>query len=217
MKLYGISGIGADQRVFRYLTLDCELIPIEWIDPMKSESVEAYAERLSQKIDIGESFGILGVSFGGLVAMEISKKLNPEITVLISSVESSKEIKSIYRILGKSKLLKIIPRRLFKPPQLVANWLFGVKNKKLLKEILNDTDLKFAKWAMNEFACWQNTEQLNNKVLNIGGTNDKLIHPKKGNEVKLIEKGEHFMIVDRADEISQIINEALKDILENEN
>ncbi|MGB0839278.1 MAG: hypothetical protein ACPGXL_04005 [Chitinophagales bacterium] len=33
MKLYGISGLGADQRVFQYLNLDCELIPLDWIEP----------------------------------------------------------------------------------------------------------------------------------------------------------------------------------------
>ena len=49
MKLYAISGLGADQRVFKYLTLDCEIIPLEWIDPQKNEPLENYAIRLSEK------------------------------------------------------------------------------------------------------------------------------------------------------------------------
>ena len=210
MKLYGISGLGADKRVFKYLTLDCELIPIEWIEPSKEETIEDYSIRFSRVINTNEKFGIIGVSFGGLIAVELSKRLKPQLTILISSAETKKELRTIYQIIGKSKLLKFIPQIFFDPPRIVATWLFGAKKKKLLKQILDDTDLKFAKWAVNELVNWRNEEILSNRILKIGGTNDKLIPPKKDEYQKLIDKGEHFMIVDRADEISQIINAEIK-------
>jgi len=210
MKLYGISGLGADKRVFEYLTLDCTLIPIEWIEPLKNETIENYSIRFSKLINKEEDFGIMGVSFGGLIATEISKKLNPKLTILISSAETNTELRKIYRIVGKTKLLKTIPQFLFDPPRIIANWIFGAKNKKLLNQILDDTDLKFAKWAVNELANWKNNEMVSNPILKIGGTNDKLIPPKKDTNHKLIDKGEHFMIVDRANELSQIINEQIK-------
>ena len=212
MKLYGISGLGADKRVFQYLTLDCELIPIEWIPPREREPIEDYSTRLAKAIDVNERFGILGVSFGGLVAVEISKKLNPALTILISSVETSKELRSIYRSFGKSKLLQFLPQKLFNPPRIIANWFFGAKEKKLLKEILEDTDLRFAKWAINELLNWKNTEKLTNRILKIAGTNDKLIPPQEGNGIRLIEGGEHFMIVDRAAEISRMINDGMREM-----
>ena len=210
MKLYGISGLGADKRVFKYLTLDCELIPIEWIEPSKEETIEDYSIRFSRVINTNEKFGIIGVSFGGLIAVELSKRLKPQLTILISSAETKKELRTIYQIIGKSKLLKFIPQIFFDPPRIIATWLFGAKKKKLLKQILDDTDLKFAKWAVNELVNWRNEEILSNRILKIGGTNDKLIPPKKDEYQKLIDKGEHFMIVDRADEISQIINAEIK-------
>lgn len=80
----------------------------------------------------------------------------------------------------------------------------------MLSQILDETDLKFAKWAVNELLNWKNSEKISNPILKIGGTNDKLIPPKRDKNQRLIDKGEHFMIVDRAEEISQIINEALK-------
>ena len=107
-------------------------------------------------------------------------------------------------------MLKFIPPILFDPPRFIANWVFGAKKKKLLKQILDDTDLKFAKWAVNELVNWENEEMLSNRILKIGGTNDKLIPPRKDDNQRLIEKGEHFMIVDRADEISRIINDEIK-------
>ena len=210
MRLYGISGLGADKRVFKYLTLDCELIPIEWIEPREGESIEKYSIRFSELINKEEKFGIIGVSFGGLIAVEISKRFKPVLTILISSAETKKELRTIYRIIGKSKLLKLMPQFLFDPPRIIANWVFGAKKKKLLNQILDDTDLKFAKWAVNELANWKNNENITNPKLKIGGTNDKLIPPIRDKNQRLIEKGEHFMIVDRADEISQIINEEIK-------
>jgi len=210
MKLYGISGLGADKRVFEFLTLECELIPIEWIEPLKNETIENYAIRLSKSINKKEDFGIMGVSFGGLIAIEISKRLNPKLTILISSVETKWELRTIYRIIGKTKLLKLIPQFLFDPPRIIANWVFGAKKKKLLHQILDDTDLKFAKWAVNQLTNWKNGEKLSNPILKIGGTNDRLIPSKKDNNQRLIDKGKHFMIVDRADEISLIINEEVR-------
>ena len=208
MKLYGISGLGADKRVFEYLELDCKLIPIEWIEPLKNETIESYSIRISKSINREEDFGIMGVSFGGLVAVEISKRLNPKLTILISSAETRLELRLIYRIIGKTKLLKLIPQFLFDPPRIIADWIFGAVNKKLLNQILNDTDLYFAKWAVNQLTNWSNIKKLSNPVLKIGGTHDKLIPPNKNQ--RLVEKGEHFMIVDRADEISQIINEIIR-------
>ena len=210
MKLYGISGLGADKRVFEYLTLDCKLIPIEWLTPLKNEAIENYSIRFSQLINKEEDFGIMGVSFGGLIAVEISKNLNPKLTILISSAETKLELRAIYRIIGKTRLLKLMPQFLFDPPRIIANWVFGAKKKKLLNQILDDTDLKFAKWAVNELANWKNNEKLSNPILKIGGTNDKLIPPKKDKNQRLIDKGEHFMIVDKADEISRIINNEIR-------
>lgn len=211
MKLYGISGLGADKRVFEYLTLDCKLIPIEWIEPLKNETIENYSIRFSKSINKeDEDFGIVGVSFGGLIAVEISKKLNPKLTILISSAETKMELRRIYRIIGQTKLLKFLPQVLFDPPRIIANWIFGAKKKKILNQILDDTDLKFAKWAVNELTNWKNDKKLSNPILKIGGTNDKLIPPKKDKNQRLIDKGEHFMIVDKADEISRIINNEIR-------
>ena len=152
----------------------------------------------------------MGVSFGGLVAVEISKKLNPALTILISSAETKNELRSIYRLVGKSTFLKWLPTILFDPPRILANWIFGAKNKSLLKQILDDTDLKFAKWAANALFTWKNDETLITPILKIGGTCDKLIPPNNKEDQILIDKGAHFMIVDRAEEISRIINKAIR-------
>lgn len=206
MKIYGISGLGADERVFKYLSLKHEIIPLNWIKHDKNESLEHYASRLAAKIDANEDFGVLGVSFGGLVAVEISKILNPKVTILISSVETKNELGFVIKGLGKMKVVKYLPSKIFNPPKKIAHFLFGTENKELLNKILDDTDLDFTKWAVNKLLNWKNTTHLSS-VIKISGTNDKLLPPTKTDNTILIEKGEHFMIVDKAKEISEIINE----------
>lgn len=209
MKLYAISGLGADKRVFKYLKLSCELVVINWIEPKEAETIQHYATRLAKQVDTKEKYGILGVSFGGLVAVEMSKQLNPALTVLVSSAETKYELRSAYRLLGKSQLITIIPKTLLNPPRIIANWLFGTKEKELLNQILNDTDWRFAKWAVNELLRWDNQEKVSNQLLKISGTSDKLIPPSDENNLKLVHNGEHLMIIDKAESISQLINNEL--------
>jgi len=216
LKLYAISGLGADKRVFEYLKLDCKLVPIEWIQLTLKETIEDYAIRLSQVIDQNEEFGIMGVSFGGLVAVEMSKKLNPTLTILISSAETKNELRTIFRWFGKTQLLRILPAQWFDPPRWIAYLLFGTKKEKLLNSILDDTDPYFAKWAVNALLNWRNKERLKNP-LKISGTKDKLIPPSTDYSIKLIGDGGHFMIVDRAEEISRLINKRLKRLSDSRN
>ncbi len=211
MKVYGISGLGADKRVFNFITLNYPFTPIDWILPYKNESIEEYSKRLSSIIDTENDFCLIGVSFGGLIATEMSKFLKPKITILISSAHTKNELKSIFKWFGKTKVIKLIPTFLFYPPKFIASYLFGAKNNKLLNKILDDTDLSFVKWAIHELINWKNTTQLKN-VVKINGTNDKLIPPKGTTKMILIDKGEHFMIVDNAIEISNLINTEIKKV-----
>ena len=208
MKIYAISGLGADRRVFQYLKLDFELVPIDWITPKHDEPLTSYAKRLSKSISTEEEYIVLGVSFGGLVAVEVSKLLSPSLTVLVSSVEDYRELRSIYRLAGQLKLIRWIPKPLFNPPRSIACWLFGTDRKALLNDILNETDLNFAKWAVSALVSWKNTERVR-PILKISGSHDKLIPSANDKNTEVISGGEHFMVVDRASEISQIINEKI--------
>lgn len=206
MTIYAISGLGADKRVFEYLSLDFELVHLDWITPDKNEPISAYAKRLSSSININEPFGLIGMSFGGMVATEIAKQLNPKFTILISSAETKYELRPIYRWFGKLNIVQFFPKYCFNMPRRMAYYIFGAKNKALLKAILDDANIHFTKWAINEITRWKNTTSILN-CYKIGGTKDKLIPQKPSIKTTLIKNGEHFMIVDQANEVSEIIND----------
>ncbi len=207
MKVYAISGLGADRRVFSALNLDCDLEHIEWIAPLNlNERLEDYALRLSENIDFSEGVIVLAVSFGGLIATELNARKKIDSLILISSCDTHKGINPFFRYL--KFLIPLLPKRLLKPPLTLACWAFGTKQRSLLKTILNDSNLDFNKWAIYKLLNWTRERGAKN-VLKINGANDKLIRPESDRNTVLIERGEHFMIVDRADEVSAIINREL--------
>lgn len=207
MNLYMIGGLGADERVFKYLKLDTRIQVIRWLEPMPNQTLRSYSRRLLDQIHQKEEFGLLGVSFGGIVAVEISKLVKPQKLILISSVETSNQLPRIYRFLGRTRILNLIPSLMIKPPKLILGTLFGTKNTELLNQIIKDTEPKFIRWALNSIISWSNDSKIN-ETLRIHGTNDRLI-PLKGDAIQ-IKNGGHFMIVDRAAEISKLINEQMK-------
>lgn len=128
-----IGGLGADERVFKFLKLNCDFEIIKWINPEPKEELESYVNRLLKQINQDEEFGILGVSFGGIVAIEISKIIKPKKLILISSVESSSQLPKSYVSIGKTRILNLIPNSLIKPPKQIMGFLFGAQNLELLQ------------------------------------------------------------------------------------
>lgn len=206
--LYGIGGLGADQRVFQYLELDCEILPIVWIMPKAKEPLSNYAQRISSQIDIHKRFGLIGVSFGGMLAMELNKLVAPEFTILISSASKYTELPSLRHHIRRIRILDIAPKFLLKPPFFVMKYLFSAKNSELLKEITDDTDTNFIKWALNQIISWDFSEEIEN-VYSIQGSNDRLIPLKNSASIE-VDDGGHFMVVDQAKKVSHIVNDILR-------
>ena len=152
---------------------------------------------------------MVGYSFGGLIATEIAKKWHREFAILISSTDVTKGLPKIYGWVGKLGVLKLIPSACFQIPKWMANLLFGAKNKRLLSDILDDSDVDFTKWALKALTTWKNETPIING-LKINGTKDVLIPGRKGSHTQFVESGTHFMIVDRADEVSDLVNSFLK-------
>lgn len=132
MTIYGISGLGADERVFQYLELSQKIEPINWIKPLYKESMHSYCNRLSNQI-IDDDFVLIAVSFGGLVAIELNKILKPKYTILISSAETKQDLRKIYKLFGKLGFINLLPGSFFNLPNRIMSWLFGAKNKTFAK------------------------------------------------------------------------------------
>jgi pimeloyl-ACP methyl ester carboxylesterase len=209
MKIYAFSGLGADQRIFTYLQLNAELVPVRWIDPLPDESLPSYAIRLSEQIDQSQPYALLGVSFGGMLVSELSHHLAPKHTILISSAANAHELPWMAFLAKKWHLVKRIPLRLFRPPTLVA-WFgfpFHTRNRKVAQGIIRDMDPAFVKWALGAIVQWER-EDSPKSFLHIHGRLDPILPLKKRMNAKVIGTG-HFIVLKNAEEISKRINSFL--------
>jgi esterase/lipase len=213
--LYIFSGLGADERVFQHMDFNgFNTKFIRWETPIAGETIESYASRISLKITSPKPM-ILGLSFGGLMAIEVAKQMETDKVVLIASAKTKWEIPFYYRTIGLLGLHKLLPTSIQKQSNFITNWLFGAKSKsdkKLLKQILKDTDPIFLKWAVDKVFSWKN-EIVPSNIFHIHGTNDKIL-PLKFVECDIeIINGGHLMTLDKAEEISRFIKQQLLDKL----
>jgi pimeloyl-ACP methyl ester carboxylesterase len=208
-EIYLLSGLGADKRVFDFLDLsNHKLNHINWIDPLPDESIDSYAQKLTAQILTSKPI-LIGVSFGGIIAIEIGKLIKTEKVILISSAVTRNDIPFYYRFVGLLKLHKIIPSAALKNVNAITYWFFGIrdqKEKELLRAIIKETDQHFLKWAIQKIVNWQNKETLKN-VIHIHGTSDRIL-PVSKPDYK-IQNGGHLMIVNKSHEVGELLNKLL--------
>jgi pimeloyl-ACP methyl ester carboxylesterase len=213
MNLYFISGLGADKRVFQKLILPdtYHIHYIEWIPVSKNESLESYCRRLSEQIDTSQPFSLVGLSFGGVISIEMSKFLSPVQTILISSFCKKQEVPRFYVFLSDTGLYKILPTGLLLKPNHFVFRLFGAYKpavKDLIKNILQDTDPVFFHWAVRQLFSWNNEWKPAN-LLRIHGTADKVLPYKSNMEAIPVEGGAHLMVYSQWETVSEILSSNL--------
>ncbi|HXC07214.1 MAG TPA: alpha/beta hydrolase [Bacteroidia bacterium] len=215
LTLYFISGLGADKRVFQKLKLPAayKIVYVDWITPLPEESLAAYAQRLSAVIDPDTPFVLIGVSMGGMMAMEISKFLNPRMVILISSIKGDHDLPWYFRMAGAFQLDKFIPGAALNTPSSLA-FFVGTNDeegKKLIAGIAKDADPVFVKWAMRAIIDWRNDYRPPH-LYHIHGSADKVLPAQFTTPDVILEGGEHLMVYSMADQVSEFITKKLAEV-----
>jgi len=210
--VYFISGLAADSRVFKNIHLPngFESIFLEWIPPQKYESLEHYSLRLAEKIDPTEKFILVGLSMGGMIAVEIANHLHPLLTIIISSVPISNHLPFYFRIGRRFYLHHLIPIWLLKNAS-IAKRLFTTEtreDKEILKTIIRESDPGFIRWALFAIMHWNN-QTVPVRLIHIHGSRDELLLMRFTKPTHIISKAGHLMVMNRSQEINRIIEELL--------
>lgn len=87
--LFVLSGIGADERLFDAQRAVRDIRPIRWTPPVDvRETLSRYGARLARELAFDEPFDLGGASFGGMVALELARHLEPRQVFLFGSCRS---------------------------------------------------------------------------------------------------------------------------------
>lgn len=211
--IYCISGMGLDERLFYRLNFQAPNVHfIQWIEPLKRESLEDYARRMLEQVPTEGNNTLIGISFGGILAIEMAKLKRIQQVIIISSIKTRAELPFFFRF------IKYIPfYKLSKPEwrrKTRERWgkYFGLFDKEALdffEDMFEKSSETYKDWAIGQIANWKNFDYPANLV-HIHGTKDLVFPFKRVKDVIQIEGGTHFMVLDQAYEISKIVNEKLK-------
>lgn len=210
--IYCISGLGADEKVFKHLRLNgYEFKFIPWLQPKQKENIRDYAKRMAAYIE-HDSPILLGVSFGGMIGIEIAKQMQLQKLIIVSSIKSTGELPVWMKLVGSLKLHKFLPARSYKFTETIDNDRLGVstpEEKEMVRAYRKNVDPVYFNWAIHEVLNWKNNWHPEN-LIHIHGDRDKIFPIKKINATCIIKNGTHLMIYNRAKEIGEYIEQELQ-------
>lgn len=186
---------------------------VKWIPPLQNESIDSYAKRILTQVTSPSPI-LVGLSFGGIMAIEVAKLIGTEKVILISSVKTRDEIPFYFRLAGSIRLHRLIPVKQLKSSNFLSNWFFGVempKGKNLLKNILLYTDPVFLKWAIDKILTWKHFGPNPIQLEHIHGDRDRILPIRLVQSPIVIKGGGHLMTLDKHEEINRCLAKILKE------
>lgn len=206
--LYLFPGLGADESIFRNLKLPgYEIVHIKWIKPLNGEDVADYAARLQYQIKEDTQPVLVGLSFGGMVAQELAKLIDPALTVIVSSIKGVKERPLQLDLAKALRPHKFLPSILAIEFDFWYPFAFGRTSafeKSYIKRMAKGIHPDFTDWATDAAIHWENTEIVSNLV-HIHGTRDNLFPACYIKDAHMIKGGTHFMVYNKADQVADIM------------
>ena len=213
--VYFIPGLGAGIEIFEKIHLPpnkYEIYFIEWLIPeSEDEPLSHYVERMAQQVKHKNPV-LVGVSFGGIIAQELSKIIPVRKVIIISSIKKRKEMPRRLRLMQRIRLYKLIPDKAFDDFSKFSRYTFGKKVKKkfqLYERYMRVRDRKYLIWAIENLLNWKETAVPEN-LIHIHGTADT-VFPIKNIEHKIeIDGGNHAMILIKSRKISKLLNNLIE-------
>lgn len=210
MKVYVISGLGADFKVLEKLKFNSnlEIIFIDWLIPELNESFQSYISRMAEMISIQEDFYLLGYSFGGILVQEIHKIKPAKKIVIMASIKSDTE-KSLVMKAGKiTKITQILPLKFYGsgPTESYAfiRKIFDSKNANIMT-YLRLRDPYYLKWSIQQILDWKMDKIP--EVIQILGENDLVFPLKNSQPDYIIKGGTHLFPLTKNKEVSAVLAE----------
>lgn len=210
-QVYFVPGMGANEKIFERIRLpksvfESEVIP--WLPPKEKEPLDSYVKRMLESVKHPKPI-LLGVSFGGVIVQEMSKCIDTEATIIVSSVKSREEFPLYMKFASATGAHKL----------LTASGILSVKDfsklgisksqKKILKQFeayMTVRDKKYLTWAIDAIVNWDR-KKADPNVHHIHGTSDEIFPYKRISNAEAIEGGTHAMIITKG---SSIVNKILQ-------
>ena len=207
-RYYCFSGLGADARIFGPLEkAGISLIHIPWQEPLPRETIAQYASRLGKYI-LDPEPNILGLSFGGMIAQEITKQRRVHQLALIATVTTPKEMPRWMRWAGACHLDRVVPLKSYGWLEPIQNRNLGVDGSdrtllELVREYRKSVSPGFLQWSIGEILRWRFDGTSSPKTIRIHGTQDRLFPIPTDAGIRRIEGAGHLAVYTHANQVAR--------------
>ncbi|PQB04591.1 alpha/beta fold hydrolase [Aureitalea marina] len=213
--VYFVPGLAAGEEIFRNIRLPedtYQWFVLDWLIPGKREKLSEYAERMANRVQ-HENAVLVGVSFGGVVAQEMSRYLQLRKLIIISSVKTRQEMPRRLHYARMTRAYYLIPTRAVLSAKDLKKFAIGPRTKKRLaiyQEYLSVRNRYYLDWAIRNMVCWKRTVA-DPSVVHIHGDHDLIFPIENIDGVRTVENGTHVMIINKG----RVVSNMIRDIVEN--
>lgn len=208
MKLYIISGLGADFKVLEKLEFanHLEIEFLDWLIPIPNESFSNYVQRMANRIDDSQPFYLLGYSFGGIMVQEIHRLKPAKKVVILGSIRSNKESSILMKIGKYTGLPKWLPQSFYGEKSVAIYSFFRKMIDSKNPQIMQYFRVKhpyYLKWSVEKIVEWKFEKCP--EIIQILGDKDIVFPIKNSCPDYTIKGGTHLFPITKAREVSQIL------------
>jgi pimeloyl-ACP methyl ester carboxylesterase len=205
-----LSGMTTDDRLFHFQKRAFPSLTVPaWIEPKPDEGLASYAERLALIVDPGIPCFIGGASFGGMVALEMSRHLQAIGCFLIASIRSSNELPWNLRAcrpltwLGRRRgdRLPAANPRLLRPFLSAAAWRQIGK--------YSQPDAAFLRWASLAVLSWHPSGDWNVPIYQIHGDRDRTLPCNCTQADVVVPGGDHMLPFTSPHEVNNFLRDRI--------
>lgn len=214
MKLFIVSGLGADEKVFENISFPkifSEIIFLEWLIPFPHEEFSEYVMRMAAPVlKNNEPFCLLGYSFGGIIVQEIHRLRKAEKTIILGSIKSHKEKTWAFLVAKKLKFSRVFVEKHLHEERLFNSKFSSHVFPPKLRNYFTVKDPYYLKWSIIKILEWEFEEIP--EVVQVMGEKDMVFPPKKATPKYIIPKATHLFPVTKAKEVSEILKVEFEDL-----
>ena len=216
-RLVLLPGLGASHRLFdpqRRAWPDLQVPP--WLDPEPHERLPAYARRMAAALPPGDPDLVLGgVSFGGMVALEIARHVPARAVILIASATGPQGLTRAARTLALAGRSPFVPAvRPPRPTWPLISWGFGARRtdeRALMYDLIRTSRRDLVKWGLGAIAHWRPAPEAPCAVRQIHGAEDRLIGAARVAAEVVVRGAGHLINVTHDGDVNAFIRLALAD------
>lgn len=213
--IYFVPGLAASKEIFKNIRLPEEqygVFILEWLIPEKDELLETYARRMAALVTEPNAV-LVGVSFGGVMAQEMSAFLSLKKLIIISSVKTRHELPKRLKFARKTGAYKLVPTSWALSVKDLTKFAIGPRSRKrlnLYQEYLSVRDKWYLDWSIKQMVCWEREIEVAG-VVHIHGDADIVFPIKHIKNTIILEGGTHVMVLNKGSKVSKL----LENIIEN--